>query len=78
MLWIHTKSSRTDLHLVAMGYGMHRAMASRGTNSGYEEKFNERNAEQDDYMVNLRMSHRAALEREMGRGPRHHGHALPY
>lgn len=64
---------------IAMGYGMHRALSSRSTESGYIVKFNERNAEQDQYMVDLRMAHRDALTSELRGGKAYHRHGeLPY
>ncbi|KAK5940368.1 hypothetical protein PMZ80_007788 [Knufia obscura] len=50
--------------VVACGYGMHRALATRQKNNGFERGFNERNVEQDQYMVDLRMAYRQGVMAE--------------
>lgn len=52
--------------LVAMGYGVHRTSAMKVFSKGTwgETKFNERNAEQDQYMIDVRMAYRDAMMRE--------------
>lgn len=44
--------------IVACGYGMHRALATRQSKHEFEREFNERNVEQDQYMAELRMAYR--------------------
>lgn len=66
--------------LIAMGYGMHRALATRVLKSGWDRQFNQRNPEQDQYMIDVRMAHRNALMAELNQGSRgkRHESPLPY
>lgn len=51
--------------LVAVGYGVHRTGAARVMGATWEDKkFNERNTEQDQYMIDVRMAYRDAMMRE--------------
>ena len=51
--------------LVAIGYGVHRTGAARMIGAHWEDKkFNERNADQDQYMIDVRMAYRDAMMRE--------------
>lgn len=52
--------------IIACGYGMHRALASRQTSGSFERAFNERNVEQDQYMVDLRMAYREGVIADAG------------
>ena len=55
---------------VAMGYGMHRAIATRQSNNEYQTGMKERNGDQDQYMIDLRMAHRDAIMEEARYQPR--------
>ena len=56
--------------VVAMGYGMHRAMATRKAKNGSPSSFKECNTEQDQYMIDLRMAHRDKIMAEATYAPR--------
>lgn len=47
--------------VIVAGYGLHRALSSRQSSDEFNRKFNERNAEQDQYMVDLRMAYRNGI-----------------
>jgi hypothetical protein len=73
--------------MVAGGYGVHRALAARSKNDEFERKFNERNVEQDQYMVDLRMAYRQGIMAEArgykprpvpGHGPMRSQETSPY
>ena len=57
------------------GYALHRTFASKISGGEWEKKFNDRNAEQDQYMVDLRMAYRNGVMADAQAGrPYHHKH----
>ena len=50
--------------VVIAGYGIHRVIGTRLSKNEFDRSFNERNAEQDQYMVDLRMAYRNGVMAE--------------
>lgn len=50
--------------LVLCGYALHRTFGMRISGGGFDKTFNQRNPEQDQYMIDQRMAYRAGVMSE--------------
>ena len=64
--------------LVLCGFALHRTFGMRVSKGEWNKEFNQRNPEQDQYMVDLRMAYRNDVMADARRGqhhrPKHEGH----